>query len=204
MTKYMLKKAIIGSAIGTEFEYTQEEWKKVTLTKWTSLWNILDLIKAIWIKNTGYFQKLKDIKTRWEQTGWYKTPNWEFTSWLEFHKTCWTLFKNNEQMQTWKFLRNHILSMEMKYWLPDRENHFNFNVNLFEQNNKTIWFWPSSWWGRPKALKNNLRDLWENFYSRYFTWWIWHTNMNSKDIDDRIKYLKAYEKTLQNLLYNDD
>jgi len=207
MKKYKLLKNIVWAKAGVIFEYHKKDhdWFStwIELVEWKSLWQTLDLIKALWIENKEYFEKVIEIETRWYPLdNKYTTANWQFGSAREFHRITWTIFKDNDQLQTWKFLRNHILNMESKYGLPDRKKHITFNVNFFEDSANGVWVWPSSWWGRPEWAKRP-RNLWENYYSRYFTWWIGHTDMKWKDINDRISYLKAYENTLQDLLYND-
>jgi len=65
MQKYRLIKEINGAKSWVEFEFNDdiENWRTwIDLINWESLWNILDLIKAIWINNKDYFQKIEEQK----------------------------------------------------------------------------------------------------------------------------------------------
>lgn len=59
--KYKLLKKIRGAEAGVIFNYNKNEiWEWVSLIEWENLWNILDLIKALWIDNKEYFEEIKD------------------------------------------------------------------------------------------------------------------------------------------------
>lgn len=59
MKQYKLLKDIIWATAWVIFEYSNKEyWNWVTLVEWKSLWQILDLIKALWIDNKERFEEI--------------------------------------------------------------------------------------------------------------------------------------------------
>lgn len=59
-SKYRLKKTVVWADVNTIFTYKYINHKniKLTLIEWESLWYLLDLIQAVSISDTRFFEKI--------------------------------------------------------------------------------------------------------------------------------------------------
>ncbi len=62
MKTYRLKKDIIGAKKWMEFGYSYGEITWQIAVEWKSLWQVMGLIRAVWIENTEYFEKVKEVE----------------------------------------------------------------------------------------------------------------------------------------------
>lgn len=143
--KYKLKKNINGAEAGTEFKYNKEsELYWVDLINWKSVWNILDLIRAIWIDNEDYFEKIdekpKSIYDLKEWCFYTISPNHEISShyiklWclLEKRISIWDAFLTKEEAE--KELSKRKALAKIKKWSWENDNGYEF---IFEWINYFI------------------------------------------------------------------
>jgi len=131
--KYKLLKDIIGAEKGMEFEY--DKWW-MELIKGKSLWNILDLIRAVWIDNKDYFEEVVEYDFS-EFVGRYM--NTLVIKWDTFLKSYAdiTIWYNNDDLQTYtdtlSYTETTLSKLEkwdvfVLWWAGDLEIH---NIEIF-------------------------------------------------------------------------
>lgn len=148
--KYKLLKDIIGSEAWTIFEYKKVSyWNWVELVEWKSLWNILDLIKAIWIDNKEYFKVIQE-----ESKSVFDLKEWDefyllFNNWwaLKYNNISyytdelsqWNIFLTRKEAEKDRDKRTSLVNIKRWRYKNNAEYEFklgkkNWYISLYEDS----------------------------------------------------------------------